>query len=144
MTTQFNRIALVAMIILQSCQTAAVAQSSHISDSRAINAIIGEAEGESYEGKVGIAYAIINRGSLKGVFGEKSPRVIHRLYSQATYEEVKAAWEFAKANPEDDNTNGATGWGNKTDTKIFSQKQWFKKCHYTARIGNQFFYACKE
>jgi hypothetical protein len=62
-----------------------------MSSEDAIKAIIGEAEGESYQGKIAVAETIRHRGSLKGVFGLTAPRVVKKLYSQATYDQAKRA-----------------------------------------------------
>lgn len=81
-----------------------------IDEKRAVNAIIGEAEGEGYRGMLAIAGAIRNRGHLIGVYGEKAPRVIGKKYSLKTLQLAKQAWRESANN---DITNGADHWGGK-------------------------------
>ncbi len=124
------------LLLLASC--ALVHAKSPINDRDAILAIIGEGEGESYLGKVMLAYTIINRGTLKGVYGLKAPRVLKRQYAQVTYDQAKKAWEFAKSHP----NKGwlATGWGSAADLKVFKRYSWWKHCVVIAKVGNHYFY----
>ena len=46
-----------------------------IPDAQAVRAIVGEAAGESFEGKLAIACAIRNRGNLHGVYGLNATHV---------------------------------------------------------------------
>jgi spore germination cell wall hydrolase CwlJ-like protein len=115
------------------------ASTVRLTDQQAILAIIGEAEGESLQGKIAVAEVIRNRGySLKGIYGIKAPRVVKKLYSQKTYNEAKLAWETSKTS---NLTNGAMGWGNADDVKIFKTQKWFKSCRVTKQIGNHYFWA---
>lgn len=97
----------------------------------AIKAIVGEAEGESYRGKLAIAEALRNRGHVRGVYGVSSPRL-----SKAP----KWVWvEAEKAWKESANTNlvkGADHWES-TDFKV---PTWAKKMTKTAIIGKHVFY----
>ena len=118
---------------------AAPAQS--FTDKQAILAIIGESESEGYAGMYAVACAIRNRGTLKGVYGLNSGRVVHQLYSKHTYQLASGAWMASGDGI--DATNGATGWGNAWDVKQFKKTTWFKKCHITANVKDHYFYACK-
>lgn len=111
---------------------------SQIKDQDAILSIIGEGEAESYAGKVALARTIINRGTLKGVYGLKAPRVVRKLYSAKTYQDAKRAWEYAKTTK--DTSWRATGWGNADDVKKFKQTKWWKNCVIVAQVGRHFFY----
>ena len=104
-----------------------------IPDRRAVNAIIGEAEGEGYDGMVAVACAIRNRGTLKGVYGEKAPRVVGRKYSKTVYNLAVKAWA---ASAKKDITNGATHW---EGTK-FRIPYWAKHMQVTLVVNHQRFY----
>jgi spore germination cell wall hydrolase CwlJ-like protein len=95
--------------------------------------IIGEAEGEGYIGMLAVGEAIRNRGTLKGVYGCKAPRVVGRKYSNATLKIATKAWLDSK------NTNtvkGATHW----EGTAFKVPYWAKSMKVTATIGRQRFY----
>lgn len=108
-----------------------------IPDSKAIAAIIGEAEGESLQGKIAVAEVIRNRGSLKGVNGVTAPRVVQKLYSAQTLADATRAWELSKTS---NLTGGAMGWGNAADIRKFKTQRWFKKCRVVKQIGNHYFW----
>ena len=97
-------------------------------NSRAIKAVIGEAEDEGQYGMQLIACAIANRGSLKGVYGEKAPRVVKKLYSEKVEMQAEEAW-FKANNPDDaymvdvcEPLRGADHWGSKQ-----LDRKWIKK-----------------
>ncbi len=108
-----------------------------VTQERVINAIIGEAENQGYEGMVLIAYAIINRGTLKGVRGENALRVKQHEYSAITLQEAQEAWKFAFQNPYDDPTDGATHWEN---VKRFGTKRWMKNMTITYTYKDHVFF----
>ena len=122
------------MVLFSSCSYAAPVK---LTDKTAILAIIGEAEAESQIGKIAIAEAIRNRGTLKGVYGVKAKRVVNKLYTDNAYLLAKSAWFDSLKT---DYTKGATGWGNASDIVIFKRQGWFKNCVITAKIGNHYFY----
>jgi hypothetical protein len=107
-----------------------------------IKAIIGEAEGESQRGKDAVACAIINRGSLKGVYGLHAYRVTHHLYSKKTVRAAELADERAVSDTSycSDLIGGATGWGSASDVVKFRHEAWFPSVYFTAHIGNHYFY----
>jgi hypothetical protein len=114
---------------------------AYVDQGEAIKAIIGESEGEIYAGKLAVAEVIRRRGSLKGVYGAKAPRVIQRLYSKACYLEAARAWA------ESESTNiseGAMGWGSAADVKIFRRSKWFKNCEIVKQIGGHYFWRVKK
>lgn len=102
-----------------------------------IKAVIGEAEGESIEGKTAVACAINNRSSLKGVYGLHAPRVRHHLYSEKVY--LDSAYAVEKSH---DPVyclaliNGAQYW----EGTAFPEPIWAKSMVMTAEIGHQRFY----
>jgi hypothetical protein len=125
------------IFVLLSYTGISFASTTDLPKYRIINAIIGEAESEGYYGMLAIACAIRNRGTLKGVYGEYSRRVVDKRYSSSTYElAVKAYEESANI----DVTDGATVWGNKCDVIKFKKTKWFKKYWLTKIIGNHYFY----
>jgi len=82
---------------------------AEIPKERAVLAIIGEAENQGARGMLAIACAIRNRGHLRGVYGEKAPRVLGHKYSEKTYKMALEAWEASKKG---DITGGADHWHN--------------------------------
>lgn len=106
-------------------------------EKKAIRCVIGEAEGESYEAKVAVSRAIIDRGCLKGVYGCSSARVRNKLYSRSSLIEATMAYNEAKKRP--DIVSGANHW---IKWNMKKYPSWTKKCEPTAMIGNHIFYKC--
>ena len=98
-----------------------------------VKAVLGEAEGEGYQGMLAVACAIRNRGTLRGVYGLQA----HRTYSSRTIALAEKAWA---ASAHVDVTNGATGWGNASDLVEFKKHSWWRHCKITAHIGHHWFY----
>ena len=78
------------------CFLSQVAVGKDLSSSDATNAIVGEAAGEPYAVKLGVACAIRNRGSLRGVYGFQSP--VTRHSSLSVWNDAARAWRES-ANP---------------------------------------------
>lgn len=98
----------------------------------AIKAIVGEAAGEPYLGKVALAEAIRNRGNLRGVYGLKRESFIS-AQPKWVHEQAKKAWkESANSN----HVKGASFWES-TDFKV---PYWAKEMVETAHIGKHKFY----
>jgi spore germination cell wall hydrolase CwlJ-like protein len=113
----------------------APAESSQMIDNKmAVLAIIGEAENQGDRGMLAVACAIRNRGTLKGVYGFKSPRVVGKKYSMKTYESAVKAWERSQ---NVDITGGATHWEN---VLAFGYPYWVKDCTETFRYKDHVFY----
>ena len=109
-----------------------------------LRAIIGEAEGEPYAGKVALAYALRNRGKMSGVYGHKAISLRSgafwrgsRRISASTVDEARNAWNRANSYPSLDPTKGAQFWEN---IKAFGTPYWASSMIKTARIGNHVFY----
>lgn len=86
-------------------------------DEQAVKAIIGEAENQGEQGMIYVACAIVNRGTLKGVYGLHAPRVVYHKYSEVVLNEAQTAW--ALVHKEDGwkecvAVNGASNWENTT------------------------------
>ena len=95
------------------------AHASQIPEDRAVNALIGEAESLGYTGMLHIACSLRNRGHLRGVYGEKAPRVVNRKYSPKTLQDARRAWaDSAKA----DITKGSDHWASKTLDQAWEKK----------------------
>ena len=104
---------------------------SAISDKQAVKAIVGEAAGESYFGKVAVAAAIRNRGNLRGVYGVHSSMIYQQPAS--VWREALKAWRESETN---DPTHGASYW----ESTDFKKPYWADKMHVTAHIGKHVFY----
>lgn len=120
-----------SIIFFSSTMTA---KASEISDDNTIiECIIGEAEGEGYDGMLAVAEAIRNRGTLRGVYGCKAKRVVNKMYSTAIYKTANKAWhDSAHTNT----VAGATHW----EGTAFKTPYWAKDMIITATIRNQRFY----
>ena len=103
---------------------------------RMVNACIGEAEGEPYRGKLAVMCAIINRGGLHGVYGEKAKRVVNKLYPESAKESCTAAYYEALDVGTCDFIGGADHW----EGTAFPEPSWAKDMIVTATIANQKFY----
>lgn len=94
-------------------------QASQIPEDRAVNALIGEAESLGYTGMLHIACSLRNRGHLRGVYGEKAPRVVNRKYSPKTLQDARRAWaDSAKV----DVTKGSDHWASKALDQAWEKK----------------------
>lgn len=103
----------------------------------AIKAVIGEAEGESQEGKKAVACAIHYRGTLKGVYGLTAKRVLNHKYSELTYRNAKQAVE---ASNDEEYCEGLVKGAQYWEGISFPTPSWAKNMTLTTIIGNQRFY----
>jgi hypothetical protein len=130
--------ALACLILLQGLYGPAMAQNqAPIRVNPAVLAIIGEAEGEGYQGMLAVACAIRNRGTLKGVYGLRAYRVTHHLYSGHTLTLAEEAWGASK---QEDVTHGARGWGSASDLRSFQKHSWWSRCKITYHYKGHWFY----
>ena len=128
-------LALFLVVIVPGC-----ARADEIPESRAINAVLGEAEGEGFTGMLAVSCAIRNRGTLRGVYGERAPRVLAKAYSDVIYDQAEAAWRFSRdAQRCEDLIHGADHW----EGTSFKAPAWARGMIVTAVIGNQRFYKIK-
>lgn len=121
---------IVTLCILLIC---CVCHGAEIPKERVINAIIGEAEGGGLEGMRCVASGINNRGTLKGVYGEKARRVTEHKYSPRTFVLAVQAYEDAKKH---DFVYGATHW----EGVSFKIPKWSKGMNVTTVCGGNRFY----
>lgn len=119
-------LACVVILLINGCRTA----HAEVPETQAVLAIIGEAENQGYEGMLAVACAIRNRGTLKGVYGLKAPRVVQKKYSPKTYAKALTAW---RKSVDCDVTKGADHWEN---VKAFGKPKWAKTMKLT--------YVCKD
>jgi hypothetical protein len=108
-----------------------------ISDSKAVNTILGEAAGESYQGKLAIACVIRNRGSIQGFYGANRPQVWYDKQGKKALADCQKAWSESATN---DITHGCNLEGGKIDDNYFLIKLKLKP---VMTIGNQRFYKSK-
>jgi len=138
---------LLALCLVLVAQSALASSSVYVGGEhvdKMLRAIIGEAEGESYAGKVALAYALKNRGTMRGVYGYKAIILRSgafwrgsRRISQHTIDDARNALKWAYLNPEVDTTKGATHWEN---VKAFGVPYWAKGKTPCVVIGNHAFY----
>jgi len=114
-----------------------------LTEANMVRAILGEAEGEPYTGKVALAYALKNRGTMSGVYGHKaiSTRLGgyyrgDRKLKPSVVKEAQKALEWANSHPELDTTSGATHW----EGTAFKTPYWAHSMVKTVVIGHQAFY----
>lgn len=105
---------------------------AEVNPNQAILAIVGEAENQGLIGMTAVAEAIRNRGTLKGVYGLKSPRL--KKAPKWVFSMARKAWEDSQNS---NLTNGATHWEN---TKSFGVPYWAKPMKKTAVIKDHAFY----
>jgi len=105
---------------------------AEITTDQAIQAIIGEAAGESFKGKIALAEALRNRASLSGVYGYQRK---HFIQKQMPFvgEEARKAWQASKYT---NLVKGADHW----ESIDFKTPDWAKDMKETARIGKHRFF----
>lgn len=113
-----------------------IISTSAFGDTRTVNAIIGEAENQGYEGMLAVACAIQNRGTLKGVYGEHAPRVTGKKYSKAILKQAQKAYRESLNADNCEFVGGATHW----ESVDFKVPYWAKSMEVVAKIGKHIFY----
>lgn len=150
------RVIFCTLIIMAVLLVAAYAHAA-IPQDKAVLAVMGEGEGETFQGKLALSYALINRGHLKGVYaldnivykgGNYYKRVSLkskyykrtglrlRLIPKTAYIDALKAYNQAMSNPSKDITHGADHW----EGTAFKIPSWAKNMTHTVTIGNQRFY----
>ncbi len=135
----FDPVKSVILGVCLVCSTIGLADNKIIVsyDQKAILAIIGEAENQGVKGMEAVAYAIRNRGTLKGVYGLNAPRVKNNLYTKATWLQAQKAWKASASGQ--DITNGANAWEN---LNAFGKPYWADSCQETVTIKDHIFFKC--
>jgi hypothetical protein len=105
----------------------AVGAAVPISESDAVRAIVGEAAGQPYIVKLGVAEAIHNRGTLAGVYGLTAAH--NRTEPAWVWRDGRRAWEQSKNTRI---TQGATHFGNRADVL----KGTFRGLRFVCRLGD--------
>lgn len=100
-----------------------------IQENVAVQCIMGEARGESYRGKIAVAEALRNRGTIKGVYG-----------CRAKFKEPDWVWKQAKkawrASRKTNLVKGASNW----ESSDFKTPYWAKGAKITTKVGKHIFY----
>ena len=133
--TPWISIFILLLVLVVMCLMAGCAQAYTVKDE--IKAVIGESEGEPFQGKVAVACAIHFRGTLHGVYGLHAPRVVHHKYSQKTYKDAVKAVEMSQ---DQDYCQGLISGAQYWEGTKFPLPYWAKSMTVTAVIGNQKFF----
>jgi hypothetical protein len=160
------RLAVIFLSLLVFLAPAAEAKRSDYLPMTTVNcvrAILGEARGEGYQGMLAHAYAIRNRGTLKGVYGaqkiyfgppavrwtlgpcyyERLETFPENLISVQVQEDAKNAWEASAFGR--DITRGATHWLSDYDRAHMCKWQsWINDYESTVRVGETVFYKKRQ
>ena len=99
-----------------------------------VRALYGETCGESYACKVATARAMLNRGTLRGVYGKDSKLLRQPINAKAWADCVRA---LAEAQRGADVTRGAQFWACKQDLG----KPYLRGLVCTAQVGGHWFFA---
>lgn len=103
-----------------------------ILDDVAVKCIMGEARGESYEGKLAIAEALRNRNHTSGVYGCKA----YYKEPEWVWEQARRAWAESKTS---NLVDGANHWGSTIVDKKWIDKM-YKTMTYKGQVGNHKFF----
>lgn len=126
------------LCLLASCNHAFASEITpkkcHITQIKAIQAIVGEAENQGYKGMLAVACALRNRGTLKGVYGYRNVQKRWTKLSSKIKQIAEIAWVNSDKN---DVTNGATHWEN---IRAFGKPCWVSRCIETFRYKDHVFY----
>jgi hypothetical protein len=110
---------------------------------KAVNAILGEAEGEPFLGKVALGEALRTRlkiyGDFRGVYGLSSTR-LSKASARARAECLRAWRESGASSLVAD----CDVWGTDSDIKKFKKTRWFKSYEFVRKIGNHSFFRLKK
>ena len=108
-----------------------------------VNAIIGEASNQGYEGMLAIAGALRNRAKvpyyknnvLHGVYGLNNPQI--KIATPDVRAMAEKAWKDSATK---DITKGAYLWGSDSDIQKFKVQAWFKNVSPTTKIKDHTFF----
>ncbi len=103
-----------------------------ITEQQAVQAILGEARGESDHGMLAVACAIRNRNSLRGVYGFSAKFTV----TPALRDRAVAAWRFSAGC---DIVGNADHW----ESTDFKKPKWAAAMVQTVTVGKHVFYRSK-
>jgi hypothetical protein len=106
------------------------------SASRYLQSLYGETAGESFACKLATAYALRNRGTLRGVYGLQSPLLRKPIDVQA-WADCVMAWKLSATG--NDPTKGADHWACRSDLA----RPYLRDLICTGRIGRHWFFKKK-
>lgn len=112
---------------------------SPITHEDGIHAVMGEARGEGYIGKLAVAEALRRRGHTRGVYGLRVPYKAMRAEKAQAWADARTAWEVSKKT---NVTHGATHWFSDKDLRKLARRprRWFRRLTKTVKIGGHTFY----
>lgn len=131
-------IIMLVFLMASACAWAYPCAYADVPDDKAVLAIIGEFENDNIEAG---ACALYNRGTLKGVYGLNSKRVIKRLYSPLIYKRAVRAWQMAKSGQGCAIMSGSDHWQSLADME--KPLKWRDKCIQTYKTNKTVFFKCK-
>lgn len=109
----------------------ASAVAAQLSERDAVRAIVGEAAGESYQGKLAVASVLRRRGSLQGFYGYHGKHVDRQ--PAWVFEQARKAWRESAVK---DYANGATHF----ESTDFKRPAWSLRMREVLRIGKHVFF----
>lgn len=122
------------IISLTACDVVGAHIQNDSNESDIINAIVGEAANQDDYTMLCLAQAIINRGTLKGVYGLNAAH--NQNESAKTYARAAQAWHDASDDRYPDHVYGAQNFGTESDLKKLKIN--FKRIK--AQCGDFYFY----
>ena len=138
------RTALVIVGVVSALFWASVGRAESLPETDVIRAILGEGEGEPYAGKLALAYAIGNRGTLDGVYGKRAVIAKEgqfyrgsRPISSKSVKDALRALKEARQRPTLDPTKGSRHWEN---IKAFGVPYWAEGKTPVYTVGSHAFY----
>lgn len=114
-----------------------------VSEEAAVHAIMGEARGEPFDGKLALAEALRNRGHLGGVYGLKVPYSELAKEKPEVWRDARRAWASSATSHV---TGGGNHWFSDDDLKKLEAKppKWFRGLKRTVKIHGHTFFRERE
>lgn len=106
-----------------------------ITEDQAARAIMGEARGEPYLGKIALAEALRNRNTLDGVYGYNA-----RFSAKSSvWRDARDAWHDSSFT---NLVKGANHWFSEADKEKLDKKQprWYRRLVFVKQIHGHYFY----
>ena len=121
------------------------AHADDIPEEDAIRALIGEAGGQGDEELLAHAYALRNRGTLRGVYGAHATHTPNPTPEQ--WQRVSGAWWTSLLNDDEDPVDGRTEWRSEFDLKLMASKDRTPKSQRLydgLKVGETTFYRLRK
>lgn len=136
MTQKQNILAVTVIVILYSL-ICVYAFPQEYTDTQAVRAIIGEAEGESLMGQIALGVGILNRGTLSGVYGVNANKRIDAA-PEWVWEKARKAWQLSKTDYR--HLHDGAFWGSKIVDKDWIAEMERKGFIKVYEVGGHVFY----